>query len=36
MRARNYLNNAQAQYEAANTARNNLNNIEQARLTANQ
>ena len=33
-RARNYLNNAQAQYEAANNARQNLNTIDENRLNS--
>lgn len=35
-RARNYLNNAQAQAEAANNARTTINNLEQARMNSNQ
>lgn len=35
-RARNYLNNAQAQAEAANNARATINNLEQARMNSNQ
>lgn len=35
-RARNYLQNAQAQAEAANTATSNINNLEQARMNSNQ
>ena len=35
-RARNYLNNAQTQAEAANNARATINNLEQARMNSNQ
>lgn len=35
-RARNYLNNAQTQAEAANNARTTINNLEQARMNSNQ